>query len=229
MTSNERKILECIWDHGGKAHIQHVAHKTKLSGSYSLFLCSSLAKAGHLEFVNPSVCQLAEKGYGHFQDHVGIEVVVASSTPQEESTDDPALSGAISDDKDDEFQEDENIGEAHKDQEVRPDPAAQQGDYGAGEKREGDIDKKLKELFPNKDEDEGKTDFNPPAGDGDATQETKENVPGNDTKPDQEGTAKPAVSPIDSIGLMIKMFLGLLKRPIKVLESGNAAQGTRHQ
>lgn len=216
MTSNERKILECIRNRGGKAHIQHVAHRTKLSSSYSLFLCRSLAKAGHLEFVNPTVCQLAEKGYEHFQDHAGIEVVVASSIPQEESTDNPALSSAVSDDKDDEFQEDENIGEARKDQEVRPDPpdpAVQQVDYDAGEKREDDIDKKLEESFPDKDEDEGKTDSNPPASDGDTTRATEGNVSRNDSYQDQGETEKPSVNPIDNIiGLMIKKLGYVIKR-----------------
>lgn len=227
MTSNERKNLECIWNHGGKAHVQYIAHRTKFSSGYSLFLCRSLEKAGHLEFINPNVCKLVEKGYGHFQDHTGIEVVVASSTPQEESTDNPALSNTISDDKNDEFQEDGNIVEAYKNQEVRPDPAVQQVDYDVGEKREDDINKKIEELSSNKDEE--KIDSISSADDGDAASEIGENATGNDIKHDEEEIEKPNASPPDKLWLMIKRFVGF-KDLIKPLASGHAAQGTtRHQ
>ncbi len=57
MTSNERKILECLWNHGGEVHVHLISSKTGFSSDYSLFLCRSLEKAGHLEFINPNICQ----------------------------------------------------------------------------------------------------------------------------------------------------------------------------
>ena len=155
MTSNERKILECIRNHGREVHVQHVAHRTKFSSGYSLFLCHSLEKAGHLEFINPNLCKLAKKGYGYFQDHAGIVEVVAmaaGSIPQKESIDDPVLSNILSDDEGDQSQGDENVGEAEEGQEPKPDEK-QDENKGSEEDKSTDsgdeeFDKAIADLEP---------------------------------------------------------------------------------
>ncbi len=175
MTSNERKILECVWNHGGEVDIRLISDKTGLSSDYSQYLCRALKSAGHLKLSCHAFCRLSKKGYKYF---------------------------------------DENIEEAKKDQEGLSEPVVQQKE---------DIEKELEELLPNEDEDENKDDEN-------AARETEENVPRNDIKHEEEATEKRIVNPIDnSIGLMIKRFVGLLKGSIKVPESGNVAHGTRHQ
>ena len=84
MTSNERKILECIWNHDGEAHIHLVNSKTGFSSDYSRFLCRALKEAGHLEFRDRNFCQLSEKGHAYFQDHNDAEVIAASSALQDD-------------------------------------------------------------------------------------------------------------------------------------------------
>jgi len=67
MTSNEQKILECIRTYGGKARIGFLGSKTGFSSDYSRFLCRTLKRSGHLEFVETNVCHLLTKGCSHFQ------------------------------------------------------------------------------------------------------------------------------------------------------------------
>lgn len=67
MTLNERKILECIWNHGGKAHIGLLGSKIGFSSDYSRFLCLALKRSGHLEFADANVCYLLTQGRNHFQ------------------------------------------------------------------------------------------------------------------------------------------------------------------
>lgn len=212
MTSNERKILECIWNHGGEVDIRLISDKTGLSSDYSGFLCRALQSAGHLELSGHAFCRLSEKGHKYFQDRDNIGVIALSSLPQEESSDEPALSGILSDDENEESKGDEDIDETKKDQEVEQGPAAEQTDYGASEKQEDEIDKKLEELFPNQDKNEGKTDSDPSAGDRGITRETEENVFGNDSRYEAGVTEKQTINPIEHIiEVMIERFVGLLK------------------
>ena len=190
MTSNERKILECIWNHGGEVDIRLIGDKTGLSSDYSQYLCRALESAGHLELSGYAFCRLSERGQKYFQDRDNVGVIVVSFAPQEEPVRDPALIDSLLDDKDDESKGDEYIEGVKEDQEVKQDSATQQADYGAGEKQDDDIDKKLEELFSNEDEDENKDDK-------DAAQETEENVSGNDvdicismTEHNEEGIEK---------------------------------------
>ncbi len=77
MTSNERKILCCLWDAKGKTNIQCLASKTSLSNDYTRLLCSSLARAGYIKFNDINNCYLLTKGRNRFQN---IEVVAASAS-----------------------------------------------------------------------------------------------------------------------------------------------------
>ena len=166
MTSNERKILECIWNHGGEAHIHLVNSKTGFSSDYSRFLCHALKEAGHLEFRDRNFCQLSEKGHAYFQDYNDAEVIAAGSRLQDDIA------------KDEPSEE-----ETKESQEVKP------------EKQEEDKD-------------------------------GEEDVPVNDVKHAEEETEKSTANPIDSMGLMIKRFIGLFKGSIESSASGHAAHGT---
>lgn len=87
MTSNERKIIKCLWDAKGKAHIQLIARETGLSRDYARMLGRSLERAGYIKFAGMSLCSLLTKGNACFQDTAHVldgspEVVVASvATP----------------------------------------------------------------------------------------------------------------------------------------------------
>ena len=221
MTSNERKILECIWSEGGEAHVHLISSKTGFSSDYSQFLCRALRKSGYLEFLSYNICRLSKIGRKYFQgsDDTIITTAVASLIPTltEESVDDIALSTSLSnilpnEGKDDEFTGDENAGEAKEDREAESD-----------EKPGEDIEKRQEEVFSNEDE---KIDPDPPADGGGAIPEIDEN-PKNDIKHDEKGVGSQTDNLIAKIGLIIRGFSRLLKESIKIPGSGNTAHETK--
>ncbi|MEK6869600.1 MAG: hypothetical protein AABX74_05180 [Nanoarchaeota archaeon] len=159
-------------------------------------MCHALKEAGHLEFRDRNFCQLSEKGHAYFQDYNDAEVIAAGSRLQ------------------DDIAKDEPIEEETKEsQEVKPEK----------QEEDKDFEKKLDEPSSTKDEDDkGKADptSTPPTGEG------EEDVPVNDVKHAEEETEKSTANPIDSMGLMIKRFIGLFKGSIESSASGHAAHGT---
>ncbi len=67
MTSNERKIIECVWKLKGKTNIKSVSNACGLSADYIRILCKSLDRAGYLKFENTNVCHLLKKGWDRFE------------------------------------------------------------------------------------------------------------------------------------------------------------------
>lgn len=67
MTSNERKIIKCLWDKKGEAHVRVVSDACGLTSDYTRLLCRSLARTGYLKFEDANVCRLLKKGRGRFE------------------------------------------------------------------------------------------------------------------------------------------------------------------
>lgn len=81
MTSNERKIIKCLWDEKGKTRVQTIAQRTGFSSDYTRLLCRSLERGEYLKFVDANVCCLLTKGRNRFQ---GSDPIV--TTAQHDST-----------------------------------------------------------------------------------------------------------------------------------------------
>lgn len=120
MTSNERKIVKCLWEAKGKAHIPLIARETGFTQDYARMLGRSLERARYIRFTDMNLCHLLTKGRARFQDNAPLhdsspEVVVASvaapaisvgddiaedSAPKEEEDSLPASFATATDDSD---------------------------------------------------------------------------------------------------------------------------------
>lgn len=67
MTSNERKILRCLWDTKGEATIRVVAQQIGFSHDYTRLISNSLARAGYIKFADAHTCCLLKKGWRRFE------------------------------------------------------------------------------------------------------------------------------------------------------------------
>ncbi len=88
MTSNERKIVKCLWDEEGRMHIQVIAQKTGISSDYARLLCRSLERGGYLKFADVNVCCLLTKGRNRFQDE---EITDSDKKSEDENKQDENL------------------------------------------------------------------------------------------------------------------------------------------
>ena len=143
MTSNERKIIRCLWDMKGEANIRAVSDACGLTSDYTRLLCKSLARSGHLKLVDANACRLLEKGRSRFETRVASEpAVIATSANVTLLTDEQpqTTQSAISRSDDEENQE--------KDGEEK--------DEGEQASDDEDLDKALADLEPSSKKDESK-------------------------------------------------------------------------
>lgn len=151
MTSIERKILKCLWDAKGRAHVNAVSRNVGIGTDYTRLICRSLARAGYLKFADASVCYLLTKGRNHFQrnDELATEersegspIILVSSTSI------PSVDGHDSDDKENVEHEDKSGGQEVNDSELDralesiSSPASSQSE----ESKEEDVEKKEEEV-----------------------------------------------------------------------------------
>lgn len=69
MTSNERKIIKCLWEAKGRTRVQALAQSAGFSSDYTRLLCRSLARGGYLKFADANACYLLTRGRNLFQDN----------------------------------------------------------------------------------------------------------------------------------------------------------------
>lgn len=83
MTSNERKILKCLWDTKGQANIRVVAQQMGFSYDYARLISNSLARAGYVKFADANTCCLLKRGYKRFESSLSpiAALVDAGSIP----------------------------------------------------------------------------------------------------------------------------------------------------
>lgn len=61
-STTESKILEIIWDFGGKASIATIAKEARINPEYARLICRALAKHEYIGFVHGKTCHLKGKG-----------------------------------------------------------------------------------------------------------------------------------------------------------------------
>lgn len=111
MTSNERKIINCLWETKEKTHIRLITQKANLSSDYARLLCRSLARSGHIKFEN-DLAHLLKKGRSRFEnnDPVADEpMAVAANVTL--LTDEPVAVSPASDRSDEDESQEEGASE----------------------------------------------------------------------------------------------------------------------
>lgn len=152
MTSNERKIINCLRKIKGETHVRMIAQKANLSSDYARLLCRSLARSGHIKFEN-DLAYLLKKGRSRFEnnDPVADEpMAVAANVTL--LTDEPVVASPASDRSDEEENQEEGAGE-DKDKDkptspVRGSEGSQRAPAFNGISSDKELDKALVDLEP---------------------------------------------------------------------------------
>lgn len=112
MTSNERKLLKCLWDEEGKVPLRLVAERAGFTADFARLLCGALARSGHIKLVDANTCYLLKRGRARFQVASAMSSYSEEPTEKEKEDDQKDESAEEPQSKDDGSKEEMKIADA---------------------------------------------------------------------------------------------------------------------